>query len=89
MRVLRKAPNGVVDPEARMDELMRESVRTSEPIPKGFRTMKDWAIKYGMTPQQMRHAMDKMMVEGKIEVRRFRVSSGLRGTYAVPHYRAM
>jgi hypothetical protein len=59
-----------------------------EPVPRGFKTSRQWADAEGISPPHARRLIEQLCVEGKWEMRRYRVRSA-RGIYPAAHYGAV
>jgi hypothetical protein len=65
---------------------LRTAAQTKpEPVPRGFKTSRQWAQVEGISHPHARRLIDQLVSEGKWEMRRYRVPRGC-GLYPSPHY---
>lgn len=58
-------------------------------VPPGWFTAIELGRRIGKDRSTITHLMQRAIAEGRAEVKKFRVPSGQRGIYPVPHYRLL
>lgn len=71
-----------------MGTLRKAAQLKPEPVPRGFKTSRQWAEAEGISPPHARRLIVQLIADGKWEMRRYRLRSG-GGLYPVAHYGAV